>query len=152
MRRAFLSPLFAAGMLALSVVIAVGGWQWVNRAWNALNVRQSTRPNEWELWLRLPCPRVVRIKKQTKAATIRLLTVIGAFVGFSALSALLLVEAHVYSPTQLRVYLLLGLVPCFASALLLISSLAFSFRKSRRLVRNGEVAMGNVIGYCPKFP
>jgi hypothetical protein len=140
-------PRFAAAMLALSVVIAIAGWQWVNRAWNALSVKQSGCLDEWEPWLRLPRPRVVRIRKETKAATIRLLTLIGVFVGFSILSALLLVELHAYSPTQLRIYLLLGLVPCFAGTLLLITSLAFSFRKSRRLVRNGEVAMANVIGF-----
>src|ERR1700735_84568 len=140
------SPRIAAAVLATGVAITIGGWEWLNRLWIASNVGKSTDPREWDLWLRLPPPRVVRIKEEAKAMTARFLAMITIFVGFTALSAVLLVELHAYSPTRLRFIILLGIVPCCASTVVLLFLLAFSFKKSRRLVTYGEVSIGTVVG------
>jgi hypothetical protein len=137
-------PRFAAAILVLSFLVAIGGWEWVSRLGNALKVTQPADPVNWEVWLRLPRPRTVRIKEEVKLATVRFLMLIGIFVGLSILSVLLLVELHAYSPKSLRLLVLGGTVPSFAGALGLLASLVFSYKKSRRLVTNGEVTIGTI--------
>lgn len=141
-----ISPRFAAAILVFGWLVAIGGWECVSRAWNLSKVGQSIDPSKWDLWLRLPPPRIVRVREEAKYATARVLTVVTIFVGFSLLSALLLVQLRAYSPTRLRSLVLLGTVPCCASALVLVAFLAFSLKKSQRLVAHGEVTIGTVIG------
>jgi len=140
------APRVAAAVLATGVAITIGGWEWLNRLWIASKVSKSADPREWDLWLRLPPPRVVRIKEEAKASTARVLAMITIFVGFTSLTALLLVELHAYSPTRLRFLILSGIVPCCAGASAFLFLLALSFKKSRRLVTYGEVAIGTVVG------
>ncbi|MGC2803283.1 MAG: hypothetical protein WCA41_15735 [Candidatus Acidiferrum sp.] len=139
-------PRFAAAILVLSVLIAVVGGEGLIRAWNALKVARATEPKNWESWVALPPPRAVRIKDNAKVATVKFLTIVVIFVGFSILFALMLVQLHAYPPKQLYFILFLGAVPAFAGALGLLLLVAFSLTKSRRLVKQGEVTIGTILG------
>jgi hypothetical protein len=139
-------PRFAAAILVLSFLLVIGGGAVLTRDLNASKAMQLSEPIEWDAWLRIPPPRVVRLRDETKVATVFLLTMIGMFLGLSILSAFLVVQLHAYPPKQLRVILLLGTIPCFAGALGLFALVAFTFMKSRRLVTNGEVKIGTVRG------
>jgi hypothetical protein len=139
-------PRFAAAILALSFLIAIGGGAVLNRELNASKALHLSEPIEWDAWLRVPPPRVVRLRDGTKVATVFLLTITGIFLGLSILSALLVVQLHAYPPKQLRFILLLGMVPSFAGTLGIFALVAFTFMKSRRLVTNGEVKIGTIRG------
>jgi hypothetical protein len=65
-----LSPRLSAATLAVGAFIAIVGWQWMSRTWDAARVKQWVSAEDWELWLRLPRPRVVRIREETQVATI----------------------------------------------------------------------------------
>lgn len=138
-------PRFAVAMLVFSCLVAVGGLDWVNRVSNASKVRQAADPGGWEEWSQLSCPRKVRVKEESKLATERLLTGIGAFVALVPLGALLLIELHAYPSRLLTIFVLMGAVPCFAGVLALLVLLAVSFKKSRRLVTRGEVTIGTIV-------
>jgi hypothetical protein len=139
-------PRFAAAILVLSFLLVIGGGAVLTRDLNASKAMQLSEPIEWDAWLRIPPPRVVRLRDETKVATVFLLTMIGMFLGLSILSAFLVVQLHAYPPKQLRVILLLGTIPGFAGALGLFALVAFTFMKSRWLVTNGEVKIGTVRG------
>lgn len=139
-------PRFAAAILALSFLIAIGGGAVLNRDLNASKALHLSEAIVWNAWLRVPPPRAVRLRDETRFATVFLLTIIGMFLGLSILSALLVVQLHAYPPKQLRFILLLGMVPSLAGAMGLFALVAFTFLKSRRLVTNGEVKIGTVRG------
>lgn len=98
----------------------------------------------WKAWLRLSRPRKVRIKQERKLATTKFLTVIVIFLGLSVLFAFLFLQLHVNPPNRVRLLVLLVTVPGFVGALGLLAPLAFSFKKSRRLLTFGEVSIGTI--------
>jgi hypothetical protein len=145
----FAPPRWAALILSTSALIAIGGWTWVSRVWAASQIQRENDSQQWAFWAQLPRPRPVRVTEHARFARAKFLMIVALFVGLTTLLAVSLVRSHAYPPDRLRFLLLLETLPCLAGTIILVSSIAYSFRKAQRLVSTGNLIVGQVMHSRP---
>jgi hypothetical protein len=99
-------------------------------------------PQEWATWLQVSPPRVVRMRQGHRFLVIFLT---GAVIAVPLiLMALLAIEWRAHPPKQIMHRDLWSAVPFFVGPLIVLLVTLSGFKRDRRLMRNGALAIGIV--------
>jgi len=109
---------------------------------SSTSYQKSEYPTEWDVWLRLPPPRVVRMRNGQRF-WIALIFAAMIAVSITLLGALLVeLQAHPARKTMTDdVWMAVSFI---AGGLFFALIIYLCFRRDRRLVRDGQIAIGKV--------
>ncbi len=100
-------------------------------------------PPEWSIWLELPRPRFIRMQRKQRfwvAVVVASMVVIP-----TVLFGILLTEWKAHPPKQTMQSDIWSTVPFVAGALFFLLMLYIVLRRDRRLVTQGEIAIGRIV-------
>lgn len=105
---------------------------------------KSEYPAEWDIWLRLPRPRIVRMQKGQK---FWIALIFAAMIAISTtLIGGLVWEWQAHPQKRFMTADIWRATPFIAGGLFLLLVIYIFLKRTRRLVRSGEITIGKVIG------
>src|SRR5260370_20228347 len=105
--------------------------------------RYSADPSEWNIWLELPRPRLVRIQRRQRFWVALIFASMSVIA--TALFAILFTEWQAHPLKKTMHSDIWSAIPFIAGALLFMLMLYMFNRRDRRLVSEGEVTIGKVV-------